>query len=40
MFMCGSFLMHMTIVFAFAIRSQAIRHQVMGLSGMYKDVRA
>ena len=30
--------MHMMIVFAYAIGSQAIRHQVMGPSGMYKDV--
>ena len=32
--------MHMTIVFAYAIGSQGIRHQVMGPSGMSKDVRA
>ena len=32
--------MHMAIVFAFAIGSQANRHQVMGPSGMSKDVRA
>ena len=32
--------MHMTIVFAYAIGSQAVRHQVMGPSGMSKDVRA
>ena len=32
--------MNMTIVFAYAIRSQAIRHQVIGASGMSKDVRA
>ena len=32
--------MNMTIVLANAIGSQAIRHQVMGLSGMSKDVRA
>ena len=40
MFMCGSFLMNMTIMFAYAIGSQAIRHQVIGSSGMSKDVRA
>ena len=40
MFMWGWFLMNMTIVFAYAIGSQAIRHQVMGLSGICKDVRA
>ena len=32
--------MHMTTVFAYAIRSQAIRHQLMGPSGMPKDVGA
>ena len=32
--------MNMTIVFAYFIGSQAIRHQVMGPSGMSKDVRA
>ena len=31
--------MHMRIVFAYVIVSQAIRHQVMGPSGMSKDVR-
>ena len=40
MSMCGVFLMHMTIVFAYAIGSQAIRHQGMGPSDMSKDVRA
>ena len=32
--------MHMTIVVAYAIGSQAIRHQVVGPSGMSKHVRA
>ena len=32
--------MHMTIVFTYAIGSQAIRQEVMGPSGMFKDVRA
>ena len=32
--------MNMTIVFAYAIGSEAVRHQVMGPSGMSKDVRA
>ena len=32
--------MHMTIVFAYAIGSQAVRHQVMGPSGQSKDVKA
>ena len=32
--------MHMRIVVAYAIGSQAIRHQVMGPGGMSKDVRA
>ena len=32
--------MHMTIVVAYAIGFQAIRHQVMGPSGTSKDVRA
>ena len=32
--------MHMTIVVAYAVGSKAIRHQVMGPSGMSKDVRA
>ena len=40
MFMWGLFLMHMTIVFAYAIGSRAIKHQVMGPSGMSKKVRA
>ena len=40
MFMCGWFLPNGTIVFAYAIGSHAIRHQVMGPSGMPKDVRA
>ena len=40
MFMCGWFAMNMTVVFAYAIGSQAIRYQVMGPSGMSKDVRA
>ena len=40
MFLCGWFLMNMTIVFAYAIGSQAVRHQVMGLSSMSKDVTA
>ena len=40
MSMCGWFLMHMTVVVAYAIGSQAIRHQVLGPSGMSKHVRA
>ena len=32
--------MHMTIVVAYAIGSQAIRYQVMGPSSMSKGVRA
>ena len=32
--------MNMTIVFAYAFGSPEIRHQVMGPSGMSKDVRA
>ena len=40
MFMCGWLLTNMTIVFAYAIGSKAIRHLVMGPSGMFKDVRA
>ena len=40
MSMCEWFLMHMTIVLAYAIGFQAIRYHVMGLSGMTKGVRA
>ena len=40
MSMYGWFLMHMMIVVAYAIGSQAIRNQVMGPSGISKDVRA
>ena len=41
MSMCGWFLMHMTIVFAYAIGSHAIRHHlVVGQSGMSKHVMA
>ena len=40
MFMCGLFRMHMTIVFAYVIGSEAIRHKVVEPSGMSKDVRA
>ena len=40
MSMCGFFLMHMAIVFVYTFRSQASRHQVMGLSGMSKHVKA
>ena len=32
--------MHMMIVFAYAIRTHAIKHQVMRRSGMSEDVRA
>ena len=32
--------MRMTIVVAYAIRSQAMKHQVLGPSGMSKDLRA
>ena len=32
--------MHMTIVVAYAIGSEAFRHQVMGPRGMSKHVRA
>ena len=38
MSMCGWFLVHMTVVVAYAIGPQAIMHQVMGLSGMSKHV--
>ena len=40
MFMRGWLLMNMTTVFAYAIRSQAIRHQVIGAGGMSTDGRA
>ena len=40
MSMFGWFLVHMMVVVAYAIRSQAIRHQVVGPSGMSKHVRA
>ena len=40
MSMCGWFLMDMTIVVAYAIGSQAIRHREVGPSGMSKHVRA
>ena len=40
MSMCEWFLMHVTIVVAYAIGSQAIRHVVVGPSGMSKHVRA
>ena len=39
MFMFGWFLKKMTIAFAYVIGSQAIRQQVMGPSGLSKDVR-
>ena len=40
MSMSGLSRMHMTIVVAYAIRSQAIRHQLMGQSGMSEHVMA
>ena len=39
MSMCGSFLMHLTVVSFYASGFQAIRHYVMGLSGMSMHVR-
>ena len=40
MSMGGFVLLHMMIVFVYAFRSLEIGHQVMGLRGMSKHVRA